>query len=128
MTSKNSAKWLILRCGTRTTPLDFLAPDPDGLIRVVGIASRRAVGYQVWLNAVRTGKRRCSGAMSFSERFLPPPDLHHREHGKDHLSAETDRSSQRSVRGKLIHERSTEYGTESDFSRHQHQECDEPHQ
>jgi len=63
-----------------------------------------------------------------SDEALPPLDLNDWEHGKDHLSAETDRSSRRSVRGKLIHERSTEYGTESDFSRHQHQERDEAHQ
>ena len=67
-------------------------------------------------------------ATACPDEALPSSDLNDREHGKDHLSAETDRSSRRSVRGKLIQERSTEYGTESDFSRHQHQERDEAHQ
>jgi hypothetical protein len=38
-----------------------------------------------------------------SAGVLPPPDLNHREHGKNYLSSETDRSSRRSVRGNLIH-------------------------
>ena len=46
-----------------------------------------------------------------SERGLPPPALKYREHGKDHLSGETDRSRERPVGGKLIHERSTEHST-----------------
>jgi hypothetical protein len=55
-----------------------------------------------------------------------PRGLDDREYGKGHLSGETDCSSRRSGRGKLIHQRSTEYGTEPDLSRHQHQERDEP--
>jgi len=67
--------------------------------------------------------RRCRRAASFSERRLPPPALNDREHGKNHLSAEADRSGGRFESGKLIHERSTEHSTESDLSRHQHHEC-----
>jgi len=52
---------------------------------------------------------------------LPPPDLNDQEHRKDYLSSETDRSGERVVGGKLIHQRSTEHGTQSDLSRHQRQ-------
>src|SRR5438552_766414 len=38
------------------------------------------------------------------------------EHSKDHLSGETDRAAERSVGGKLIHERSTERRTQPDIS------------
>jgi hypothetical protein len=64
-----------------------------------------------WLNVICTGKRRCSEAASFPERGLPPPTLKHREHGKDHLSAEADRSGGQFEGGKLIPERSTEHST-----------------
>ena len=38
-----------------------------------------------------------------------------RDYGKDHLRSETDRSGGRFVGGKLIHQRSTEYGTETEL-------------
>src|SRR5438105_10284892 len=38
-----------------------------------------------------------------SDAALPLPDLNDREHSKDHLRGETDRSGERSVAGKLIH-------------------------
>jgi hypothetical protein len=51
-----------------------------------------------------------------SERGLPPPALKYREHGKDHLSGETDRSRSDPYAAKLIHERSIEHGTKSDLT------------
>src|SRR5258708_2390616 len=56
----------------------------------------------LWMNSTRP---------PVSDEVLPSPDLNDREHGKDHLSGETDRSGERSVGGKLIRERSTELGT-----------------
>src|SRR5271155_1507915 len=55
-------------------------------------------------------------AASFSKRRLPPPALNDREYGKNHLSAEADRSGGRFESDKLMHERSTEHSTESDLS------------
>ena len=66
--------------------------------------------------------------MSSTNAGLPPPDLNHREHSKNYLSGETDRPRRRAVTGKLIPERSTEYGTQPDLSQHQHQEGDQAHQ
>jgi hypothetical protein len=63
----------------------------------------------LWVNSTRP---------PVSDEVLPSPDLNDREHRKDHLSGETDRSGERSVGGKLIHERSTEHGTRPDLSRH----------
>src|SRR5216684_39350 len=61
----------------------------------------------LWMNSTRP---------PVSDEVLPSPDLNDREHRKDHLSGETDRSGERSVGGKLIHERSTEHGTQPDLS------------
>ena len=69
-----------------------------------------------------SGLRMSSTRPPVSDEALPSPDLNDREHGKDHLSGETDRSGGRFVRGKLVRERSTEHGTQSDLSRHQHQD------
>jgi hypothetical protein len=63
-----------------------------------------------------------------SDAALPLPDLNDREHSKDHLRGETDRSGERSVADKLIRDRSTEHGTQPDLSRHQHQDRDQAHQ
>jgi hypothetical protein len=62
-----------------------------------------------------------------SDEALSSPDLNDREYGKDHLRGETDGSGERSVDCKLIRERSTEHGTQSDLSRHKHQERDQAH-
>ena len=61
-----------------------------------------------------------AGSPLVSDAALSQPDLNGRKHGEDQLSGETDRTGRRAVTGKLIHERSTEHGTKSDLSRHQH--------
>jgi hypothetical protein len=111
----------------RTDAARFLAQTQMGWFgllesRTEGMSATELVERHLyWSAAVRK-------AASFSERGLPPPALNYREHGEDHLCSETDRSGGRFVRGKLIRERSTEHGTKSDLTRHQHQEGDQAHQ
>ena len=112
----------------RANAARFLATHPDGWFgwlesRAEGRSATELVECRLDWKAPLFGEPR-----RFLKRCLPPQDLNDREHGKDHLCSETNRSGRRFVGGKLIHQRSTEYGTKSDLSRHQHQERDEAHQ
>jgi hypothetical protein len=105
----------------RTDAARFLAQTQMGWFgllesRTEGMSATELVERHLyWSAAVRKAA---------SERGLPPPALKYREHGKDHLSGETNRPSRRSISGKLIRERSTKHGTQSDLSRHQYREPD----
>ena len=72
--------------------------------RTEGMSATELVERHLYWKAPLLGK-------AASERGLPPPALNYREHGKDHLSAEADRSGGQFEGGELIPERSSEHST-----------------